>query len=132
MADRRLRCGLPTHTLCPFCNVTDETLDHLSLSCSFAQGLWIGLVAQLGLPNIVPAGDDDINDWWLWAVSRFPPADSKKANTLIMITMRVLWLKRNARVFDGKLSTVNVTLHLVLEEWRIWCECRGRRLRDVH
>jgi hypothetical protein len=23
-------------------------------------------------------------------------------------------------------------LNLVLQEWMIWCECRGRRLRDVH
>jgi hypothetical protein len=98
----------------------------------FAQGVWAGLVAWLGLRDIVPAGDDGINDWWLRAVHRFPPTDRKKANSLIMLTLRMLWLERNARVFDRKMSPVNVTLSLVLEEWRIWCECRGRRLRDVH
>jgi hypothetical protein len=35
-ADRRLCRGLPTHTLCPLCNVADETLDHISLHCGFA------------------------------------------------------------------------------------------------
>jgi hypothetical protein len=92
----------------------------------------MGLVARRRLPDIVSAGDDGINDWWLRAVNRFPPADSKKANTLIMLTLRTLWLERNARVFDGKFSSINATLHLVLDEWRIWCECRGRRLREVH
>ncbi|KAM0827167.1 hypothetical protein ACQ4PT_068367 [Festuca glaucescens] len=38
-ADRRLRRGLPTHTLCPLCNVADETLDHLSLHCLFSRGV---------------------------------------------------------------------------------------------
>jgi hypothetical protein len=131
-ADRRLRRGLPTHTVCPLCNVANETLDHLSLHCTFSQAVWSGLVTRLGLPDIVPLGDDGINEWWLQAAHRFPPADRKKANSLIMLTLRMLWLERNARVFDGNLSPVNVTLGLVLEEWRVWCECRGRRIRDVH
>ncbi|KAM0826096.1 hypothetical protein ACQ4PT_069108 [Festuca glaucescens] len=38
-ADRRLRRGLPSHTLCPLCNAVDETLDHLSLHCTFARGI---------------------------------------------------------------------------------------------
>jgi hypothetical protein len=98
----------------------------------FAQGVWSGLVVRLGLPDIVPVGDDGINEWWLQAAHRFPQADRKKANSLIMLTLRMLWLERNARVFDGKMSPVNVTLGSVLEEWRVWCECRGRRIRDVH
>jgi hypothetical protein len=34
-ADRRLRRGLASHTLCPLCAAANETLDHLSLHCSF-------------------------------------------------------------------------------------------------
>jgi hypothetical protein len=86
----------------------------------------------LGLPDIVPVGDDGINESWLQAARRFPPADRKKANSLIMLAMRMLWLERNARVFDGKMSPVNVILGSVLEEWQVWCECRDRRIRDVH
>jgi hypothetical protein len=85
--------------LCPLCTVANETLDHLSLHRVFSQGVWSGLVARLGLPNIVPTGDTDINDWWLLAAAGFPPAARKKANSFIMLTMRMLWLERNARVF---------------------------------
>ncbi|KAM0913367.1 hypothetical protein ACQ4PT_012221 [Festuca glaucescens] len=63
MADRRLRRGLPSHSLCPLCTATDETLDHLSLHCRYAQDLWAGLVARLRLPNIAPVAAVGINDW---------------------------------------------------------------------
>jgi hypothetical protein len=33
-----------------------------------------------------------------------------------MLTLHMLWLERNAMVFDGKMSPVLVTLNLVLEE----------------
>ncbi|KAM0899738.1 hypothetical protein ACQ4PT_021089 [Festuca glaucescens] len=62
-ADRRLRRGLPSHSLCPLCTATDETLDHLSLHCRYAQDLWAGLVARLRLPNIAPVAAVGINDW---------------------------------------------------------------------
>ncbi|KAM0913734.1 hypothetical protein ACQ4PT_011963 [Festuca glaucescens] len=37
--DRRLRRGLPTHVVCPMCSAADETLDHISLQCTFAQSV---------------------------------------------------------------------------------------------
>jgi hypothetical protein len=89
-------------------------------------------VGRLGLPDIVPVGDDGINEWWTRATHRFPLADRKKANSLIMLTLRMLWLERNARVFDGNMSPLHATLGSIIEEWRVWCECRGRRIRDVH
>ncbi|KAM0928813.1 hypothetical protein ACQ4PT_002002 [Festuca glaucescens] len=61
MANRRLRRGLATHVLCPFCDTGQETLDHLSLHCAFAQEFWAGLVVRLRLPNIVPSGNIGIS-----------------------------------------------------------------------
>ncbi|KAM0883789.1 hypothetical protein ACQ4PT_031414 [Festuca glaucescens] len=101
-ADRRLRRGLATHVLCPLCDAGQETLDHLSLHCAFAQGIWAGLVARLHLPNIVPFGNIGINDWWLLTSSRFVAKQRKQANSLVMLAMRAIWLERNARVFNGK------------------------------
>jgi hypothetical protein len=100
-ADRRLRRGLPSHTLCPLCDVVDETLDHLSLHCSFAQVVWGGLVQALGMPNITPDHGLGINEWWLQANSSFAATGRKKANSLIMLGLRHIWLQRNARVFEG-------------------------------
>jgi hypothetical protein len=131
-ADRRLRRGLPSHTLCPLCGVADETLDHLSLQCSFAQEVWIGLIARLDLPAIVPGHDATLNEWWFSATGLFLRADRKKANSVIMLTLRYLWLERNARVFEGHRSTPAATLSLILDEWRAWLDCRGGFVRVVH
>jgi hypothetical protein len=96
-ADRHLQRGLPSHTLCPLCGAADETLDHLSLQCSFAREVWSGLVARLGLPDILPWHGATLNDWWSNASGLFLRADRRKANSIIMLTLRYLWLERNVR-----------------------------------
>ncbi|KAM0860223.1 hypothetical protein ACQ4PT_046687 [Festuca glaucescens] len=65
--DRRLRRGLASHVLCPLCGGADETIDHITLHCSFARGIWSGLVARLRLPDVTPTGVLAISDWWLQA-----------------------------------------------------------------
>ncbi|KAM0876764.1 hypothetical protein ACQ4PT_035948 [Festuca glaucescens] len=125
-ADRRLRRGLPSHSLCPLCATADETLDHLSLHCSYAQVLWAGLVTTLHLPNIVPVTNIGINDWWLQATARFYNVGRRAANSLVMLALRSLWIERNARVFEGKLTLVAATLSVLLDEWRAWIVDRDR------
>jgi hypothetical protein len=72
-----------------------ETLDHLSLHCSYAQQLWAGLVARLGMPNIVPARNGGINDWWLLASTHVAKPQSKQLNSLVMLALCALWLEHN-------------------------------------
>jgi hypothetical protein len=86
-ADQRLRRGLPSHTLCPLYDAVDETLDHFSLHCSFAQGIWGGLVVALGLPSITRAPGLGINEWWIQADSSFATVERKKSNSLIMLAL---------------------------------------------
>jgi hypothetical protein len=61
-ADRRLRRGLPSHTLCALCSTANETLDHLLLHCVFSRAIWVGLIATLRLPNFLPDDAEGIND----------------------------------------------------------------------
>ncbi|KAM0834255.1 hypothetical protein ACQ4PT_063760 [Festuca glaucescens] len=77
-ANRRLRRGLPTHTLCPLCDSVDETIDHISLHCDYAKGIWHGLVQRLHLPDIVLVENLGIGDWWIQASSRFAAGTSGK------------------------------------------------------
>ncbi|KAM0829110.1 hypothetical protein ACQ4PT_067085 [Festuca glaucescens] len=54
-ADRRLRKGLPSHTLCPLCSAANETLDHLSLQCPFAIAIWTGVLQHARIGILPPA-----------------------------------------------------------------------------
>jgi hypothetical protein len=95
-------------------------LDHLSLHCPYARAIWAGLVTRLGLPDITPTGDLGINVWWLQATARFTRVDHRSANCLIMLTLRLLWLERNARVFEDKRLPHAVTLEIIIDEWHAW------------
>ena len=46
------------------------------------------------------------------------------ANSLIMLSIRAIWMERNAHVFDGILSPADRVLGGVVEEWRSWVSCK--------
>ncbi|KAM0882834.1 hypothetical protein ACQ4PT_032013 [Festuca glaucescens] len=84
-AHQCLRHGLPSHTLCPLCSAADETLDHISLQCTFAQSIWTGFVASATLNFVVPLAASMISEWWPGAVSHLSHADARTANSAIML-----------------------------------------------
>jgi hypothetical protein len=119
-ANHRLHRGLPSHVLCPLCGGADETIDHITMHCGFARGIWAGLVGRLHLPDITPTAVLGIYDWWLQASRKFCARERKEANSVIMLVMRSLWLERNARVFDDKRTSA-----------ASWLPCRGGTWREI-
>jgi hypothetical protein len=131
-ADRLTRRGLPATALCTLCGVAGETLDHLSLQCPFATTVWTAVCQRLQLGVAPPSPQSTLSLWWPDAVRAFSRRDSRTANSLIMLTLRSLWLERNARVFDGTPSTATTVVRNLLEEWSLWVSCRHHgSLRDV-
>jgi hypothetical protein len=125
-------CGLPSHILCPLCATADKTLDHLSLHYVFSRAIWAGLIATLRLPNFLPDDTEGIKDRWCRAAALFTSRECKKINSLIMLSLRYIWLERNARVFvDNRIPIVHV-LGLILDEWLAWMVCKGGLVRDIH
>jgi hypothetical protein len=43
-----------------------------------------------------------------------------------MLTLRSLWLERNARVFDRAPSSAGVVLSSICQEWTLCLSCRSR------
>jgi hypothetical protein len=111
--------------LCPLCGGADETIDHITLHCSFARGIWSGLVGRLHLPDITPTGVLGISDWWLQASRKFCVRERKETNSLIILVMRSLWLERNTRVFDDKRASAAAVMNLIADEWASWLASRG-------
>ncbi|KAM0885331.1 hypothetical protein ACQ4PT_030415 [Festuca glaucescens] len=67
--DRRLRRGLPSHVVCPLCNGTDESADHIAMHCPFSRSIWEGFFRRAGLAIQVPATDSIFHCWWPDVVS---------------------------------------------------------------
>jgi hypothetical protein len=125
-ADRLVRRGLPTHAVCPLCSAAGETMDHLSLQCTFAASVWTGASQQLGFAIPSPSPQSVLSKWWLDAVANLSKADAKVANSFVMLTIRSLWLERNARVFENSPSPASRVIDVVLADWALWISCRRR------
>ena len=95
-ADRRLRHGLVSHTLCPLCIAEAETVEHLTMRCSYAATVWAGITVRLGVALPLPDANSSMAIWWPAAVQSLSKKDEKIANSLIMLTTRAIWLERNA------------------------------------
>ncbi|KAM0855446.1 hypothetical protein ACQ4PT_049767 [Festuca glaucescens] len=130
-ADRRLRKGLPSHTLCPLCSTANETLDHLSLQCPFATAIWTGLLQHARIGIMPPVADSCLTSWWPTTVQQLPSSDSKVPNSAIMLTLRSIWLERNARVFEDVFTPAPRVLALITAEWDMWISCRRGRGRAI-
>jgi hypothetical protein len=131
-ADRLARRGLPATAICTLCNVAGETMDHLSLQCPFAAAVWTAVCHHLQLGVTPPSPLSTLALWWPDTVRALSRRDSRTANSLIMLTLRSLWLERNARVFDGTPSPAAAVVRNLLEEWTLWVSSRRRgHVRDV-
>jgi hypothetical protein len=47
-------------------------------------------------------------------------------NSFIMLVARLLWLERNAHVFDNVRSTDASVASRILEEWSLWTSVKRR------
>jgi hypothetical protein len=94
-----------------------EMLDHLSLQCPFAQDVWTSACQQVGFNITAPMAQSTLPEWWLSVVGHLSRADSKKANSFIMLTLRSLWLERNARVFDNTQKAARYIVNEITNEW---------------
>jgi hypothetical protein len=125
-ADRLARRGLLTHALCPLCTLAGETMDHLSLQCPFAATIWTSASQRLGFSMPTPTTQSTLSLWWPDAVQPLSQRESKTANSFIILTLRRLWLERNARVFDGCSSSATAVANAIIDDWSLWVSCRRR------
>jgi hypothetical protein len=111
---------------CPMCVIEDEKLDHLSLQCPFTFSIWTGVCLRLGFDIPVPSPNSTLAKWWPDAVANLSRRNLKTANSIIMLTLRALWLERNARVFDQANSPAVRVLDGTVELWNVWVSSRLR------
>jgi hypothetical protein len=119
-ANRRMRHGLQDNDACVMCLQSAETLDHIALGCVISRQVWVCLLSRIGLMHLVAMGDVDVFAWWASARRRVPKACRKGFNTLVMLTVWVLWKEHNTRTFGGLPSDPPTITVAVLQEAKLW------------
>jgi hypothetical protein len=77
-ADRLARKGLNHPAACPLCDQTEETIDHLLISCVFSRQVWFAILQGIGLQALAPqAVDLSFEDWWAAASNRVAGQEPK-------------------------------------------------------
>ncbi|KAM0917393.1 hypothetical protein ACQ4PT_009542 [Festuca glaucescens] len=134
-ADRLKRRGLANHWTCPLCKLRDETLDHLLLQCTYTHTVWLRVLRQHGWQQLLPSSAASLTDWWPEAESQSRCKQKRATNSLILLTLRSIWLERNARVFDAISCTATSLANRVIDVWKDWIRARalgrGRTVRGV-
>jgi hypothetical protein len=96
-ADRLEERGLQHPPRCVLCCQEAETIEHLTLQCSYSREVWYGLLLPLHLQQRTPTADSVMATWWPALSDAVPARHGKELNSLVILAARDLWLERNAR-----------------------------------
>jgi hypothetical protein len=65
IADSLARKGLPHLVVCPLCDQSDETIDHLLVSCIFSRQVWFTILQGFGLQDLASQSVElSFEDWF--------------------------------------------------------------------
>jgi hypothetical protein len=130
--DNRSKLGVPARVICPFSTSADETLDHLSLRCPYAYSVWAGVFLHLDIRVPLPTPQATLPAWWPASAAAMTRQDARAFNSLVMLVLRMIWLERNARVFDTKSTPSALVIDAVVGELNLWSTSRlGGSWRDL-
>jgi len=114
--DQLARKGLPHPATCPLCDQTQETIDHLLVSCVFARQMWFTMLQKFGQQVLAPGLDEEsFEDWWANASERVAGQVQKGLNSIIILGAWNLWNHRNCCVFDGASPSITSIIATTLK-----------------
>ena len=102
------------------CCQEQETIDHITLQCSFAREVWFYVLSKHGLQRFTPEDDEDIAIWWPRVSGAVAKQNKKELNSLVILVAWELWLQRNAGVFDRNSSPPAVVCLRINESFQLW------------
>jgi hypothetical protein len=80
---------------CVFCLQHVEAIDHLILGCVYSREIWFLLLRKCGWPNLAPAAEEGIADWWLRSWELIPKLCHVLFDSLVLLIARTIWLERS-------------------------------------
>ncbi|XP_060209486.1 uncharacterized protein LOC132636576 [Lycium barbarum] len=112
--DRLLKWGVTDNSICPLCEVEDESIDHLFFKYELSNGVWCKLLRWQGTNRPVMRWADAVV--WMVANVNGKSAAAKMFRAVLAAAVYILWQERNQRVFQGKKRTERVLTRLIIQE----------------
>ena len=113
-ADRLAKRGLPHHAACSLCDQEQETAQHLLLTCVFTRQCWSLIFQHLNLAIAGPTtSTTSFLAWWSTTIKHVPKDHRKGLNSVIILVTWEIWKHRNACVFQGSRTSVQLLLQTV-------------------
>ena len=88
--------------------------------CVFNRDVWFTILVQFNLHQFMPTAATEPAEWWHALTAAVPSRDRRKINGLVILTARCIWLERNRRVFEQKISPVATVYNRILHEFTLW------------
>ncbi|TVU33383.1 hypothetical protein EJB05_25197, partial [Eragrostis curvula] len=126
-SDRRRRHGLAAAPRCALCDQESETCDHLLVTCPFAREVWWQALSWAKC-SCQFGNASTLQDWWEQSEGHQPETRRKGFNTLFMLTAWSIWKERNARVFEGKISTSSQVVQRIKGDAELWAQGGAKKL----
>jgi hypothetical protein len=120
-ADHLARKGLPHPVVCPICDQSEETIDHLLVSCIFSRQVWFTLLQDFGLQDLAPQSVElSFEDWWDNISKRVSSQGNKSLNSIVILGAWALWNHRNRYVFYGAKTSLANIIAVINDELLQW------------
>ncbi|TVU09419.1 hypothetical protein EJB05_42891, partial [Eragrostis curvula] len=119
-ADKLLKRNCPCNANCPFCDQANETADHISLECTYAKQVWLG-ISRWRQNDIYTTGDQSqgLKEWWNDVMAKFRKKEKNEVAAVIIYTLWNLWKERNRRTFQNQSLQPNQVVKMVKEEMQM-------------
>lgn len=112
---------------CPLCELDEESIDHLFVTCPVAWRLWCSLVDLFGVSWVYPGSWAGVVESWF----HFGMRSRRKCawNTILAVVLWSIWKERKLRTFEGIATEFNDLFHNA--KWRLcmWL-CANKEFSD--
>ncbi|MFS7938639.1 putative reverse transcriptase zinc-binding domain-containing protein [Helianthus anomalus] len=111
--------------LCPRCGYVVETTDHLFTDCLLAKNVWWQVCVWMMIP--LPPNTNSLNDFMVALIKN--PGDKRWKKLVNLVAQAIvwrLWNTRNAKIFEGKNTSIQATVDLIKEDSYSWVTHRSK------
>ncbi|EOY00278.1 Uncharacterized protein TCM_010121 [Theobroma cacao] len=116
-------------TLCPLCNDSIETVDHLFVGCINVKSLWYAWCKEWGFAWVMPARFKELMTMWN---AIYVKAGSDKIWRMAVFAITwTIWIGRNEVIFHNKVWDKELIWELIKLKVAMWANARWNEKKEI-